>query len=280
MDLQTARQLERRVTRAAVTSYNATLAERVDLNERLAVFKYRPDSGAVPPFEPGQFTTLGLRHERPTPGSRSSLTRRAYSIASPPGQRELVEFYVSLVDQGAVTPRLFSSEAGDRVWLDSRAHGHFTLRHVPKGKDYVFVSTGTGLAPYISMIRHHLSGGQSPPWRRCLVVHGAHRSMDLGYREELEAIAKNNASVRYLPLVDHEPEGSGWTGKRGRVQMVLDERLYQELMGASLTPGEAHVFLCGNPAMVKSMEESLIDRGFVKSKAGKDGDLHVERFWS
>lgn len=283
MDLKTVKELENRGFASDKAPYNASLFERVDLNDRLAVFKFRPDSGAVPRFEPGQFATLGLRSGDGESKKGLGIVRRAYSIASAPEEGEFIEFYISLVDGGAVTPRLFAADAGERVWLGRRAHGHFTLQHIPKGKDYVFVATGTGLAPYISMIRHHhhraMNGSEPHPWRKCLLVHGAHRSVDLGYREELEEIERRDPTVRYLPLVDHEPKDSDWQGLRGRVQAILDDSIYREAMEAPLSPEQTHVFLCGNPAMIESMEAELSDRGFVKSKGGRNGNVHVERFW-
>ena len=266
--------------------YNATITEWIDLNDELAIFRVKPDEGCVPEFEPGQFAMLALPRDHPPIADAQQypagdprwkkLTRRAYSIASSTLEREYLEFYVVLVEDGKLTPKFWADKAGGRIWLDSRINGDFTLETVPDGKDLVMVSTGTGLAPYVSMLKTFRNTGR---WRRFVMVHGVRYQQDLGYRAELEQIAAEDPSFIYLPMVSREPEDSDWTGLRGRVTAALEEDEYKRLVGAELDPEDAHVFLCGNPAMIDQAESMLTDRGFVVQTKKQRGNLHFERYW-
>lgn len=266
--------------------YNATITHWEDLTPELAVFRVRPDSGVVPEFEAGQFAMLALPRDHPPIDDPDKypegdprwkkLVRRAYSIASSPAERDYLEFYVVLVEDGRLTPKFWAGKQDSRLWLDSRINGDFTLETVPEGKDLVMVSTGTGLAPYVSMLKQYRNTGR---WRRFVMVHGVRYQQDLGYREELEQIAAEDKSFIYLPTLTREPEDSDWQGLRGRVTDVLDPEQYKKLAGAELDPDDAHVFLCGNPAMIDQCEEMLTERGFVVQTRKQPGNLHFERYW-
>lgn len=287
---------------------NAAVVFRQDINPELCIVRISPDSGSVPDFEPGQFITIGLpKDDLPpgTPGSspknisvsgndpgtastlpppptqgpprqRAALVRRAYSIASSPNQKDSVELYLVLVKDGRLTPYLWTLQPGERIWMDHQAKGEFTLRNVPPDKDLVLVSTGTGLAPYMSMLRTYR--GQSR-WRRCVVIHGVRIAQDLGYRQELETLAAQDPTVIYLPTVTREPQDSPWRGQRGRIQALLEPETYRELVGAPLDPQQCHVFLCGNPEMIKATEELLTPRGFTVASKTQPGTIHYERYW-
>jgi ferredoxin--NADP+ reductase len=264
---------------------NATLVSREDVTDILSIVRVRPDSGTVPPFVPGQFIRLGLlRSPRPgdsahrplSPRRRIRLTRRAYSMASPPSITEWMEFFVVRIERGELTPRLWAINPGGRLWMDDKAKGEFRIALAPPGKDLVMVATSTGLAPFMSMLRAYR--GQDR-WRRLVVINGVRRARDLGYQAELEAVAREDPSVVYIPLASREPEDSPWRGQRGRVQAVLEPQKYRELVGAPLDPQECHVFLCGNPAMIDSVAQVLAARGFVIHSRQTPGNVHFERYW-
>ena len=263
---------------------NATLLERHDLSEALSIVRVRPDSGHVPDFTPGQFITLGLpkavsaeaaavRRRRP---GQVAMTRRAYSIASSPTQTEYLELFVVLIESGRLTPRLWDLDVGDRLWMDSHVKGEFTLDPVPAGKDLVMISTGTGIAPFVSMLRTYRDAGR---WRRLVLVNGVRRAGDLGFRGELEATAREDPTVCYVPIVSRPAEDESWTGLRGRVGVLLDEGMCERHAGVALDPETCHVLLCGNPDMIEDMEARLQQRGFRTHSAAAPGQIHFERYW-
>jgi ferredoxin--NADP+ reductase len=232
------------------------------------------------PFEPGQFVQIGLPSPEAPSGERVRVNKRSYSIASGARELERVELYVNRVDDGRFTPRLWNLHVGERVWLgvwlDRRPRGLFTLGAVPASARLLLVATGTGLAPYISMVR---TWSGTERWSRALVVHGARTPDELGYRELLEQRARTDAAFGYVPIVSRPRSEHAWTGLRGRVQLALDPERFRELAGEELEPGPWHVFLCGNPAMVEECRASLEARGFRANKASQPGTLHFEKYW-
>ena len=251
---------------------NAVLAAREEHPGGHVVLRVAPRGWTLPDFEPGQFCQLGV------PGvldDKGRPVKRSYSLASAPGLDHL-ELYVKLVDDGVFTRRLWEVAVGDELWLDETLRGHFTLEPVPADKDVVLVATGTGLAPYISMLRHYAGRDR---WHRAVLVHGARRVDELGYRTELLERAAGDRSFTYIPTVTREPADSGWTGLRGRVQGVFEGDAYERLVRAPLDPARCHVFLCGNPAMIDGMEGVLQKLGFQRHTKKQPGSLHFERWW-
>ena len=258
------------------SAYNATLIERRDLNADLAIVRVQPDDGRLPAFEPGQYTLIGLYSDERRSTGEPRLLRRAYSLASSPAQTDALEFYLVRVRDGQLTPGLWSVPVGGRVWLDPKPHGHFTLHDVPREVDLVLVATGTGLAPYISMLRTYADQDR---WRRLVIMHGVRTQSDLGYREEIEAARQRDPSLTYLPILSREPEDSGWTGLRGRVQDILVPGRFRVLTGEPLDPARSYVFLCGHPEMIRTTSEQLAARGFVPKSKDDVGSMHFEKYW-
>jgi ferredoxin--NADP+ reductase len=248
---------------------NATLVERRDANARCMVVRVRPDAARVQPFVAGQFVQLGL--PRPdgatTPDGRARLVKRSYSLASAPHEVGHWELCLAKVDAGQLTPRLFELRPGDRLWCDDAPKGHFTLERIPREAPLAMVATGTGIAPFVSMLRHLRHGGDHRP---VAIVHGARDPSDLCYDAELRA-----TECAYLPSCSRA--GADWQGPRGRVQSVLER--WDELVPWPLSPAGCHVLLCGNPAMIDEVRDLLLPRGFALDTAKASGSLHFERYW-
>ncbi len=264
--------------------FNATIISRENLTDYLMIFRTRFDDGPGPEFKPGQFAMIGLPPDPNRvvlgkdgkPKKRPALVRRAYSIASAGNNPDYLEFFVILVEEGELTPSLWRLGDAGRMWIDRKIRGDFTLDDVPPGKDLLFIATGTGIAPFLSMIRTFTPDR----WRRVALVHGVRVSVDLGYRAELERFAAAHPWFRYIPTVTREPEDSPYAGPRGRVPLLLAPDRFESLAGFPLDPSDAHVFLCGNPAMITDVEVDLIKGGFTPhSRSRPDGNIHYERYW-
>lgn len=269
-----------RSARVVNVELNATLVSRAEESPRVFLLRVRPDAAELPGFEPGQFVQAGLI--LPTPardGSgalRPRLQRRSYSLSSVPGDPRGLELCIALVQDGRLTPELAKLAPGARLWLDPAPLGRFTLEGIPAQRDLVLVATGTGVAPYVSMLRAYAGRGR---WRRLAIVHGVRESADLVFRAELEEAARLDASVRYVPVVSRDAEAAGWSGLRGRVQQVLEPARLRELAGIELAPKHVHVLLCGNPAMIDETRALLEERGFALDTPEKPGGLRLERYW-
>jgi ferredoxin--NADP+ reductase len=243
------------------------------------------DGWQLPEFDPGQFAVLGLpgsaprcawSDPEPVPPDPDKLIRRAYSISSSSRTREYMEFYVSLVSTGALTPRLFSLKIGDHIFLGPKITGLFTLADVPEGMHVAMVATGTGLAPYMSMLSTEMRCGGP---RRFAVLHGAYHSWDLGYRSELLNLQHLCRNLSYIATIDRpEDEPVPWTGKTGWVQNLWRAGVVAEAWGLRPAPDNTHVFLCGISAMIDEMVDVLQKEGFREHSRKEPGQIHVERY--
>ncbi len=249
---------------------NATLSARIDLTPTITHFVVRPDDG-VGAFEPGQYFALGV-----IVGGR--LIQRPYSTSSPRDARTELEFLVRLVPGGALTPTLWALRVGDRIRI-GRAKGLFRLRQGDP-RTHLFVATGTGLAPFLSMAdslvrddvanpRRPRGPATAPP--RAVVVHGVSHVDELAFRGRLERLAADRSDVHYLPVVSRPAAAAnaGWPGLTGRLDAQLDAICDRY----GLEPAASVAYLCGNPEMITGAERILAARGF-------DRDAIVsEQYW-
>lgn len=264
--------------------YNATVVSREAINPELIILRVKPD-GELFQFKPGQFAVLGLLGSAPRvpeadpenpPPPPDKLIRRAYSIASSNLDRDHVEFYLTLVRSGELTPRLFALQVKDRLWLSPKASGLFTLDKARPDRNLLLVATGTGLAPYMSMLRTMLVREAG---RQFVVLHGARHSWDLGYRAELQTLSRLRPNLVYLPSITRPEEDPHWSGLTGRIQTLLENGVVEKASGLPLDPDHFEVFLCGNPAMVDAAKQLLIEKGFVPDQGKRIGTVHLEEYW-
>ncbi len=265
---------------------NAIITQRIEVSPGLMILRVAPDRWELPEFSAGQYTVLGL----PVQAKRfafsdkengmqvsNGLIKRAYSIASSSVTREYLEFYVVLMRSGALTPRLFALSKGDRLWLGRKFVGLFTIDEVPDDKHVVFVGTGTGLAPYMSMLRTHLVCGGK---RHFAVLHGARHSWDLGYRSELETLDRMCPNFSYIPSISRpQEEAVPWGGEIGSIHNLWSRQPLKSTWAFHPGPEDADVFVCGNPEMAESMLEVLAEEGFQEHTRQQAGTVHIERYW-
>jgi ferredoxin--NADP+ reductase len=202
---------------------------------------------------------------------------RAYSIASCGLEPDLLEFYVSVVSNGSLTPRLVQAKPGDRLMVGDKVRGFFTLDPVPPGhKTVVLAATGTGLAPYVSMMRHHAI---RPYPFRFIILHGAPKSWELGYRDELRLQSRYLPRVTYVPSITRTQEDPWWKGDSGRITRYFQDPGLMERLELDLDPAKTSVFLCGNPAMIHDVTRVLEPLGYTAYSTTQPGSLHTEEYW-
>lgn len=265
---------------------NAIVTQRIDSAPGLMVLRVAPVGWELPPFSPGQFAVLGLPTSAPrSPGSEpeepalppDAFLRRAYSIASSSLEHQYLEFYLVEVKGGALTPRIFNLKPGDKLWLWPKFTGMFTLDEVPPDQNVVFLATGTGLAPYMSMLRTHLARDGR---RRFAVIHGARNSWDLGYRDELMQMQRLAPNFHYLPVLTRPAdELAPWTGPTGRLPAFWAEGVLAQTWGFRPGPADTHIFLCGNPDMLTALQGQLEAEGFREHTKKAPGQIHLEKYW-
>ncbi len=268
--------------------YNAKVIQRIEISPGLIILRVAPD-GELFSFTPGQYTTLGLKRREtrlsgtdPDPDEKKQrdpdeMIRRAYSIASSSQEDSHVDIYLALVTNGELTPRLFNLAIGDQIYLGPRATGLFTLEKVAPEKHVCLAATGTGLAPYISMVRTQLL---TVPDRKFIIVHGARYSWDLGYRDELISLERFCPNLTYIPCISRKNSDPTWTGKTGYVQDMLQQLIDLEIeIEPRLTHDDYEVFLCGNPQMIEDAIGVLEKYQFKKDERKSPGNIHVEEYW-
>lgn len=230
----------------------ATVTFRQDHAEDLWTIRVRPEQRLV--FKPGQYATLGLEEG----GKR---VERAYSICSSPLEDE-IEFFFELVTKGHLTPPLYLRKVGDTLLMRRQAKGLFTLDGKSGHRRHFLVSTVTGVAPYVSMVRtlaREARQGQSPD-SHLIVLQAASCSWEFAYRDELEALAREFNWLKYIPTVSRPWENPKWKGEVGRIEDVL--RKYLDAL--ALEPSQTTVYLCGHPQMIENAKGILQRRGFSK----------------
>lgn len=270
------------------TTLNAVVTLRNQVSPWLMILQVVPDGWEFPAYAPGQIASLGLfgsasrcglAEPEKVPADPDKLIRRPYSIASSPANRDFLEFYIALVPGGALTPRLFNLEIGDRIWLSKKAVGTLTFdeSRVPGGVHVVLVSTSSGIAPFLSMLSTHL---RFPSERKVALIHGVRHSWDLGYRSVLMAMEHLRTNFTYIPVISlPEEEPVPWKGATGLVQEAWKSGALEKAWGFRPRPENTHVFLCGNPRMIESVIELLAQEGFKEHRKGDPGQIHVEKYW-
>ena len=267
--------------------YNATVTLRVNLTPELMVLRVKLDGPGFT-FEPGQYTVLGLRASSPripeappdppelATWTADAMIRRAYSITSNSVDREL-EFVVTLVRSGVLTPRLFALREGSRVFVDSRAHGLFTLKTSSGNRDLLLMATGSALAPYVSMLRTAFPQNAEHQY---VVVHAAAVSWDLAFRAQLEALAERSKHFTYIPVIGDAEKDRSWHGLVGSLETLIENGEIEDQLGMPISPERFDVFLSGYPQMVDAVVPVLEDRGFRTGEpAHPETTIHVERYW-
>jgi len=265
---------------------NAVIGQRVEVAPGLIIIRIIPDSWELPEFVPGQYTVLGLYGSaprytysgpEPKPSPPDRLIKRAYSIASSSKEKEYIELYVRLVTSGALTPRLFALNIGDRLWLSPKTKGMFTIDEVPHNQNIILFATGTGVAPYMSMLRSNVIIQEK---RKYAVVHSAWNSWDLGYQSELLTIERLCPNFSYIPVISApEKEPMPWHGHAGFVQQIWKNKVIHKRWDLDITPDNTRIFLCGHPEMIREMIALLQNDGFQEHTSLKPGTIHLEKYW-
>ena len=300
--------------------YNATLIERIDTHPDLTRFRIRPDH-PIPPFQPGQYVAIGMGNWEPRlPGTQSEqipvkkvrkLTRRAYSISCPmlsPENRlatvdsvDYLELYITLVREAdavtkqppVLTPRLFRLQPGDRLEVQKKIVGTYTLKGVQSENNVLMLGTGTGEAPHNAMSAKLLADGHQG---RVINVTSVRNRADLAYAVEHAELMKKFPQYRYLPFTTRDPENldprhANYVGKQYLQDLFTSGQL-AEAAGANLAPENTCVFLCGNPAMIgyvppgadpparPGMLPLLRAAGFNDEvDTGGPGTIRFEKYW-
>ncbi len=228
-----------------------------------ALFSLRV-AGAPLSFEAGQFVRIAL-------DIGAERVARAFSMVNPPDD-PVLEFYGIVVPEGPLSPRLARLSPGDALFVAANPAGFLVLSEIRDAETLWLVSTGTGIAPFLSILR------TDTPWRRfrnVVLVHAVRFAQELTYRDIVEEL-RNKRGLRYVSFVSREPAPGSLAG---RIPAAVRDGRLEAAAGLKLAAESSQVMLCGNPDMLKDTTAALVERGMRKHRRRAPGHITVESFW-
>lgn len=225
-------------------------------------------------FTPGQFARIGLRKEN------GEVIWRAYSIVSAPNE-PFLEFFLVIVPTGEFSSRVGKFNVGDTMLVEQMPQGFLTVdrfKQPGREQDLWLMGTGTGLAPYISMLR------DEAVWKKfehIVLVLSVRERHDLGYTEELEQLAAAHAApgMAKFHFVKTLTRDTLHGALHGRINHLLESGELETAAGVALSEARSRFMLCGNPEMVEGMRALLKSRGFRMNRRLEPGHIIVENYW-
>ncbi|WP_445115143.1 ferredoxin--NADP reductase [Acinetobacter sp. WZC-1] len=220
-------------------------------------------------FSAGQFARIGLK-------VGDELVVRAYSVVSSPFDEKL-EFFSIVVPDGAFTSNLQHLKVGDELYLEKIPYGFLTLARyqLPLPQDLWLLATGTGLAPFISMLQDFDTWTK---YARIYLVYSVRTQSELAYVERIQQIAatfgEGHGGFRFIPVVTRDPDAA----LHERLPVLISSGELEQAAGAEFNPATTHVMLCGNPQMVDDTRAALKARGLSMNRRG-EGNIAVENYW-
>ncbi|MEO1280507.1 MAG: ferredoxin--NADP reductase [Pseudomonadota bacterium] len=221
-------------------------------------------------FENGQFTMMGIENE-------GKPLVRAYSMVSP-NYEETLEFLSIKVPDGPLTSRLQHIKEGDRILVSKKPVGTLIIDNLKPGRNLFLLSTGTGLAPFMSIIRDPETYER---FDKVILVHGCRQVAELAYgdtiHEELptdEFIGEFvSEKLIYYPTVTREPFENN-----GRLtDLIVNKKLFSDLDLPELSPELDRAMLCGSPQMIADTKTILETAGMTEGSSGKPGEYVIEK---
>ena len=217
-------------------------------------------------FEAGQFAKLGLRVE-------GEMLARPYSFVNAPGERPH-EFYYVTLPGGPLTQRLCTLQAGDRICLAPRPAGFLALSEVPEGENLWLIATGTGIGPFLSILK------TEAPWRRfrqVVLAHAVRLAEELTHRDTVKRLLHMHPEqLRAVSFVSRETSAGALPG---RIPAAIEDGRLESRTGVVLSAEKSQVMICGNPDMVRDASAALARRGMKKHRRRDPGHITVENYW-
>jgi ferredoxin--NADP+ reductase len=255
------------IPEAPASAFAETVTRVKHYTDRLFMFRMtRPASFR---FRSGEFVMIGLPGEKPV--------WRAYSIACPAWDEE-IEFFSIKVPDGPLTSKLCDIQVGDTVWMKKKPTGTLVLDALLPGKRLWMFSTGTGVAPFASMIREPEAYEK---FEQLILTHTCREVAELQYGFEITAAAKEDplvgeeasAKLIHLPAATREP----YARSKRITTMIEDGSLFEELGVARLNPDEDRVMICGSMDMLNDLKTLCEAHGLEEGANSKPGHFVVER---
>ncbi|GMV56501.1 MAG: hypothetical protein AMXMBFR6_23060 [Betaproteobacteria bacterium] len=246
-----------------------TILDRRDWADGL--FSLRCSRPAGFRFTAGQFARIGVEVAVAGGGSPATIWR-PYSLVSS-ADDPCLEFFSVIAPQGEFSPRLADMQAGDSLLIDRTAYGFFTLERFADGRDLWLIATGTGLAPFVSMLRDTTTWSR---YERVIIVHGVRYADNFAYADQFVALVNAGRALRYVRCSTRERAADAL---HGRIPVLLEQGELERAAATQLSIEHSRVMICGNPGMIRSLRQLLETRGFRIGRRGTPGQMALEAYW-
>ena len=262
------------MTASAEKFTRQTLLDVQPLTPSLFTFRMTRDAGFR--FRAGQFARLGVTK------ADGSVAWRAYSVVSSPHD-EFLDFFSIVVPGGEFTSELSRLRTGDSLLIDKQAFGYLTLDRFVGGRDLWLLSTGTGVAPFISILQDFEA------WERfdnIKLVYSVREGKELAYLdliaglEQRDYLAEFAGKLQFIPIVTREDYAGVLPGTlNGRITTLIENGELEKAAGLEFSPEHSRVMLCGNPQMIDDTRQLLKQRDLQLSLSRRPAQVAVENYW-
>jgi len=216
-------------------------------------------------YEAGQFVRIGL-----TDGEE--VVARPYSLVNTPGEA-LLEVYFNLVEEGPLSPRLFELKAGDEVLVADNPSGFLTVSEIPQCNDLWMIATGTGIGPFLAILKSETAWQK---FDRVILCYSVSYAEELAYQDVIEQVALTQADkFCYVPIVTRETFADGL---RKRVPALMQDASLEQYTGADINAENSHVMMCGSSNMITDVSAELVTRGMKKHRRRDPGHFTTEKY--
>ncbi|MHC3824660.1 ferredoxin--NADP reductase [Pseudomonas sp. G3-19] len=247
-----------------------TLLDVQPLTPSLFTLRTTRDTGFR--FRAGQFARLGVTK------ADGSTVWRAYSMVSSPFD-EFLEFFSIVVPGGEFTSELSRLQVGDTLLVERQAFGYLTLDRFVDGRDLWLLSTGTGVAPFLSILQDFEVWER---FERIILVYSVREARELAYQSliaelsEREYLAEHAHKMQFIPTITREKVPGAL---HGRITSLIESGELEREAGVELAPEHSRVMLCGNPQMIDDTRALLKKRHMSLSLTRRPGQVAVENYW-
>lgn len=216
-------------------------------------------------FKAGQFVRIALDID-------GKVVARPYSLVNSPDEAEF-EIFFNIVHEGPLTPRLATLQQGDVIKVAEKPYGFLTVDEVPAAKHLWMLATGTGVGPFISILK---SGDVWQRFEKIVLVYSVRTVQELAYQDAIAEAGKlYQQQLSFVPLVTREVS-QGVISKR--VTDAIESGELEQQAGIRMSPDDSHVMMCGNSAMITDVMELLKSRNMRKHLRREPGHITTEKY--
>ena len=216
-------------------------------------------------YEAGQFVRIGLR-------DGDEVLARPYSLVNAPDEEHL-EVYFNIVKEGPLSPRLFALEAGDEILVSDYPSGFLTVSEVPQVPHLWLVANGTGIGPFLAILK---SEAVWQKFDKAVLCYSVSYAEELAYRDTIAVIAeKRGDRFCFVPIVTRESFAGGLGH---RMPTVMQDGSLERFTGLDINADNSHVMMCGSSEMIADVSAALVERGMHKHRRRNPGHFTTEKY--